>query len=185
MALLHSGQDIAASVILGLLMGASGLEGFFNFCLGCVFFGLGIRFKLISPAVYRIYANTKDSVINGWHWANVEAAKATAPKEVVREAGSNGVQTKADLKYKRVKTDEYIVSDFHLIRNMQVCPTSLLRSLLTWGGANSLLTAFVVTEHILFHATRSRRARGSVQAGEPLAQRFHYGDHRCGARGPR
>ena len=116
MALFHNGNNIAASVFLGLLMGAAGLEGFGNFCLGCVFFGWGIQFGIIPPAVYRIYANTRESVVAQWEWANVEAAKSEPPKELVHA----GNQSRADLKYKRVKTDEHIVSDFHLIRNMQV-----------------------------------------------------------------
>eukprot|EP00041_Stephanoeca_diplocostata_P019409 m.418837 g.418837 ORF g.418837 m.418837 type:complete len:1030 (-) comp21294_c1_seq7:310-3399(-) len=115
-ALYFNGNYVAGAIILGLLLGAAAMEGFLNFCLGCVFFGLGIRFKLIPSHVYRIYANTKDSVAGAWDWANVTAKSAKQPSEVVFA----GDKTPADLKYKRVKTDEYTIRDFDLVRHMQV-----------------------------------------------------------------
>ena len=57
------GETIAGAVFLGMLMGAAALEGFANFCLGCLFFGWGIRFGIFPSAVYRIYANTRQNVI--------------------------------------------------------------------------------------------------------------------------
>lgn len=74
------------------------------------------RFHLIPSHVYRIYANTKDAVAGAWEWANVTAKSAKKPTEVVFA----GEKTPADLKYKRVKTDEYTIRDFDVVRHMQV-----------------------------------------------------------------
>lgn len=39
------------------------MEAFLDFCLGCVFYGLGIRFGLIPPFVYRIYTNIREVLV--------------------------------------------------------------------------------------------------------------------------
>jgi hypothetical protein len=116
MALFHNGNEIAGSVVIGMLLGAAALEAFLNFCLGCVFFGLGIQLGLIPDTVYRIYTDTRDKVAKGWHYSNDAGRNSEAPKEVYPAFA----KTSADLKYKRVKSDEHILSDFHVIRNMQV-----------------------------------------------------------------
>eukprot|EP00040_Diaphanoeca_grandis_P030427 m.179806 g.179806 ORF g.179806 m.179806 type:complete len:1009 (+) comp31989_c3_seq5:109-3135(+) len=114
MILFHNGNYIASSVIIGGLLGAASMECFLDFCLGCLFFSWGIRFNLIPPSVYTIYANTKDKVIGGWNYVNKMDPKPQPPNEF------NITTDKADLKYKRVKTDEYILSDFDFVKNMQV-----------------------------------------------------------------
>lgn len=55
--LLLSGQRLAGTIVVGALILPAGLEGIFDFCLGCWMFGIAISFNLISPAVYRPYLN--------------------------------------------------------------------------------------------------------------------------------
>ena len=56
---------LGAAWLIGLA-GAAGLEAFLNFCLGCVFFGWGIRFGLIPANVYTVHLNTKAETENTW-----------------------------------------------------------------------------------------------------------------------
>jgi Domain of unknown function (DUF4395) len=45
------GSDVAAGVVLGLLVVAAGLESIFAYCLGCQVFGLLMRTRLIPESV--------------------------------------------------------------------------------------------------------------------------------------
>lgn len=69
---------IPGAVVMGGLLGAAALEGFCNFCLGCVFFGLGIRFGLIPKHVYRIFTNTKMETVEGWKYENTPNTKVSS-----------------------------------------------------------------------------------------------------------
>lgn len=42
-----------------MLAGATFLQGFVDFCLGCFIFGYLIRFGLVSKSIYRLHANTR------------------------------------------------------------------------------------------------------------------------------
>jgi glutaredoxin 3 len=98
-------HEIVGAVWIGMLAGASGLEGkkccswsasisplhsvvtvlgtdarlskltgrlsllaFFDFCLGCLFFGYGIQYGIISDQVYRIYTQTRQETIDSWEY---------------------------------------------------------------------------------------------------------------------
>jgi hypothetical protein len=45
-------HEVVGAIWIGMLAGASGLEAFADFCLGCVFFGLGIQFGLLPDNWY-------------------------------------------------------------------------------------------------------------------------------------
>uniref|UniRef100_A0A7S2I7X6 Glutaredoxin domain-containing protein n=1 Tax=Helicotheca tamesis TaxID=374047 RepID=A0A7S2I7X6_9STRA len=104
---------IPGAVVLAGLAGASGLEGFGNICVGCIFYQLGIRFGLIPDHVYRIYTSSRQEIEDSWDYMNT-ASNAPRPESVDTDPSSA-----IALKYKK-KTDEWTKDDFHLIRNMQV-----------------------------------------------------------------
>jgi len=55
--LLLGGQELAGTIVIGALIFPAGLEGFFDFCLGCWMFGIAISLNIIPPTVYRPYLN--------------------------------------------------------------------------------------------------------------------------------
>ena len=56
-ALLLAGQELAGTIVIGALIFPTGLEGIFDFCLGCWMFGIAISLNIIPPSVYRPYLN--------------------------------------------------------------------------------------------------------------------------------
>lgn len=105
---------VAGAVILGLLAGAAGLEGFCDFCLGCIFFSWGIRFKIIPSSVYRVYTSSRHEIVESWRY--VHSSSGATPPAYVDTDPVNA----AALKYKAARTDEFTKDDFDLIRNMQI-----------------------------------------------------------------
>lgn len=84
-----------------------------NFCLGCLFFGWGIQYKVFPDSVYRIYTSSKQEVEDSWDYMYKESG-AAKPEKVDTDPSSV-----ISLKYKK-KSDEWTKDDFDLIRNMQV-----------------------------------------------------------------
>lgn len=105
-------EYIGMAFMVGLAC-AAGLEGFANFCLGCLFFGWGIKFGLIPDYVYRIHTATRQETSDSWDYMYTKS-NAPAPVKVDTDP-SNPIS----LKYK-IKTDEWTKDDFDPIRNMQV-----------------------------------------------------------------
>lgn len=62
------GHEIVGAVWIGMLAGASGLEAFLDFCLGCLFYGFGIQFGLIPDSVYRIYTASRQEIVESWDY---------------------------------------------------------------------------------------------------------------------
>lgn len=56
-ALLLSGQELGGTIVIGMLIMPTGLEGVFDFCLGCWMFGIAISLNIIPPSIYRPYLN--------------------------------------------------------------------------------------------------------------------------------
>lgn len=50
------------------LLGAVALNGFVDFCLGCVFFAWGIRFKVFPKTLYTVSISEKPDM--KWTWAD-------------------------------------------------------------------------------------------------------------------
>lgn len=107
------GHEIGGAIWMGILAFAAGLEGFLNFCLGCVFYGFGIQFGLIPDAVYRIYTSSRQEIVDSWEYKYGDSM-ANAPARIDVNPASA-----ISLKYK-VKTDEWTKDDFDIIRHMQV-----------------------------------------------------------------
>ena len=55
--LLLGGQELAGTIVIGALIFPTGLEGIFDFCLGCWMFGIAISLNIVPPSVYRPYLN--------------------------------------------------------------------------------------------------------------------------------
>ena len=89
------------------------MEGFADFCLGCVFYGLGIDFGLLPKSTYRIHTATRQETVESWDYQNLDSG-APAPVRVDTDPSSP-----VSLKYKK-KTDEWTKDDFDLIKHMQV-----------------------------------------------------------------
>ncbi|XP_004342429.1 hypothetical protein CAOG_08260 [Capsaspora owczarzaki ATCC 30864] len=114
------GQSPAGgAVMLGLLMGAAGLEAFFGICLGCIMFDLFIRFGLLSRHI-----NT-----NAEHFWNEQSRfieesdrRLNEGKPVVRllySTLSPDSERTIPLRIK-VKTDEMRQEDFHIVKHMHI-----------------------------------------------------------------
>lgn len=145
-----TGHNIPAACVMGGLLGAAALEGFFDFCLGCVFYGLGIRFGLIPPHVYRIYTNIREETVSGWDYENLPSG-APRPERVDTDASSE-----VSLKYK-TRSDEWTKDDFHLIRNMQVSyfamPLSLAGLAVAFKLASGVMAFSVARMEVRPHET--------------------------------
>jgi len=120
--------------VLGLLAGAAGMEGFLDFCLGCLFFSWGVRFKLIPNDVYRIFTNSQEETRNAWAYAN----KSIGPEKPSRVPPTT--DSKIALTYKK-KSDEYILEDRRFVGHMQVgyfsVPMSLSGLAVAWKLATT------------------------------------------------
>jgi hypothetical protein len=108
-----TGNEVYGAIVLGGLAVAAGMEGFLDFCLGCVFFALGIRFNLIPNVVYRIYTSSRPEVVETWKFGNV-SCHPSQPSRVKTDPNDP-----VALEYK-IKSDDWTREDFHLVRHMQV-----------------------------------------------------------------
>jgi glutaredoxin 3 len=106
-------HEYVGLIFMAMLACAAGLEAFFNYCLGCVFYGIGIQYGLFPDYVFRIHTATLQETSDSWDYMYIDS---NAPKpEKVDTDPSNPIA----LKYKK-KTDEWSKDDFDPIRNMQV-----------------------------------------------------------------
>lgn len=95
------------------LAGAAGLEGFMDFCFGCLFYGIGIELGLIPDSTYRIHTSTRQETVDAWDYQNLDSG---APQPVKVDIDPSSA---ISLKYKK-KTDEWTKDNFDIVRNMQV-----------------------------------------------------------------
>lgn len=109
----------AASVVAAVLAFFAALEGFLNFCAGCWFFGLGIKFKIIPDSIYMVHINTLPET--KYHWA--EWTKRVHPPAPVRveerfapSLRPGGKPTRIDLHYKTGKTDDWEREAFDYVK---------------------------------------------------------------------
>jgi tellurite resistance protein len=108
-ALYFNGYYIVGAIILGLLSGAAGLEGFIDFCVGCFFFGYALKFKMVPTYVYAIATNTLEETKLAWEYMFLPSG-APAPVKAGDESSA--------LRYK-IKSAEWTKDDYSIIRNMQ------------------------------------------------------------------
>jgi len=130
---------IPGACVMGGLLGAAGLEAFLDFCLGCVFYGLGIRFKLIPAYVYRIYANSRQETVEAWEYEHLPS-NAPVPEKVDTDPSSE-----IALKYKK-RTDEWTKDDFSPVKNMQVAYFTMPLSLAGLAVAFKISSGIVTVD---------------------------------------
>jgi len=140
-----SGNYIAGAVVLGILLACAALEGFFNFCVGCLFFGFAIQLKMLPTYLYKRYANTRAETLDQWEYMN----SRSNPAELAPVAAVAGTRS-LDLKYK-VKTDEWTRDSFNVLKYVQISyfaiPMSIAGLAFAWklsscyAGSFSLATA--------------------------------------------
>ena len=116
-ALYFNGQYAAGAAVLGALAGAAALEGIFDFCLGCVFFGFVVQLRIVPDYVYRIATNTLEETKTTWEYTQLPSG---APAPVRKEPADAGADAAPVALCYKVKSAEWTKDDFHLVRNMQV-----------------------------------------------------------------
>eukprot|EP00523_Entomoneis_sp_CCMP467_P011515 CAMPEP_0168717948 /NCGR_PEP_ID=MMETSP0724-20121128/261_1 /TAXON_ID=265536 /ORGANISM="Amphiprora sp., Strain CCMP467" /LENGTH=1003 /DNA_ID=CAMNT_0008764437 /DNA_START=689 /DNA_END=3700 /DNA_ORIENTATION=+ len=109
-----AGHDIAAMVILGVLLIFAALESCFGYCAACHCFMIGIQWGLLPNSVYRIYTSARQELMDTWNYVHANQDVPT-PERVDTDPTS-----KIALKYK-TKTDEFTKNDFDWIRHMMPC----------------------------------------------------------------
>lgn len=97
---------------------AAGLEGFLGFCLGCVFFGYAIRFKLLPKELYSIYINSLPDTKYAWYDNNTWK-EFRKPESLTKEFEGHGAKTKIDF-VSKMKLEEDRRWDFHPIKHLKV-----------------------------------------------------------------
>ncbi|KAA8499144.1 S-type anion channel SLAH3 [Porphyridium purpureum] len=152
------GDYIPGAVVLGMLAGAAGLEGFADFCFGCFMFGYLVQFGLVDPDVYRIHLDTKEESVEAWKQEmpalkrdGVKAALALPEQHLVPPA-PDVKPLVTDLKYKAPKPDEWTRSDFDVIKHTSVDyfygPLGIVGLALMW----SVMASMIETPNTVWYA---------------------------------
>lgn len=74
-ALFLSGQSLGGVIVIGALIGPTGLEGLADFCLGCWMFGYAIEFGCVPASIYRPYLNSFASKAWAWNFTHDYSVK--------------------------------------------------------------------------------------------------------------
>ena len=117
--LLYFDCEIAGAVVLGCLSGPAALEGVFDFCLGCWFFGYMVKLGIVSDSVYHVHIDQKPAV---QRTLDLIDDFETELKKVVplqyREPGQP--KTAADVNLKRYKSDDHVRRGFNPVKNVHI-----------------------------------------------------------------
>jgi tellurite resistance protein TehA-like permease len=175
-------HEYVATAWMAMLAVAAGLEGFFDFCLGCVFFGYGIQYGLIPSHVYRIHTATRQETIDSWEYMYTDS-NAPEPTNVDTDPSSP-----VSLKYKK-KTDEWTKDDFDPIRHMQVSYFGMPLSITglsvafkiagNWTGPLAGLKRSIIVPDAWFHVTAAIGAFFSTLFFLMYATRLVMYPHKC------
>jgi tellurite resistance protein len=113
---------IVGSVFFAGLAGAAGMEGFLGFCLGCLFFGWGIRFGIFPKSLYRSYVAVRASQLEGWRYQNEREDRGnTGHVYRTLSNGSEAPVSAADYCYKpKHNTVVRRITEFNLIKFAKV-----------------------------------------------------------------
>ncbi|CAN0118074.1 unnamed protein product [Ascophyllum nodosum] len=133
-AFLLGDEPIVAQIFLGMLAAAAFLQGFLDFCLGCVIFELLLKYGLVSRAVYRLHVNTRADTVYAWEKNNVRTGKGVPPDAITYP--TKGLPSNpTDLRAKPGKEDEKW-ERFHVIKYCHMSyfmvPLSILGLALPW-----------------------------------------------------
>lgn len=118
-ALLLSGQRLGGTVVIGMLIGPTGLEGFLDFCAGCWMFGWGITFGVVPKSVYRPYLNLYTAKEWAYAFSHQDRNYPEAERVHVLPAGQT-TESATDLIRKDRFETEYKLQDSHLIKHARV-----------------------------------------------------------------
>jgi tellurite resistance protein TehA-like permease/glutaredoxin len=140
-------QYVACAFMAGLAV-ASGMEWALDFCLGCLFYSLGIQFGIFPDYVYRIYTSSKQEVEDSWDYMYTNS---NAPKPVKVNTDPTSA---ISLKYKK-KTDQWTKDDFDIVRHMQIAyfamPLALLALSVAFKMGGDFSASFNTTGTIRQH----------------------------------
>lgn len=118
-ALLLSGERLGGTIVIGLLIGPAGLEGFFDFCLGCWMFGLAINFGLVTPYIYRPYLNLFMDRVWAYNYVFKQPKQSEVPSAHLIPVLQKE-ETPVDLITKSRIESEYKNQDIHWIKHARV-----------------------------------------------------------------
>eukprot|EP01038_Epipyxis_sp_PR26KG_P006363 gene6363-8763_t len=118
-------QRVGGAIVIAMLAAASGLEGVFDFCLGCVFFGLAINLNILPKSLYQPYCN----MLQARKYAYDYTTKKRDLDHAINSHHNEINHTPVDL-IRKVRQDfEYKLNDFHLIKHCRVeffgCPMAI------------------------------------------------------------
>eukprot|EP00903_Cladosiphon_okamuranus_P016395 g15119.t1 len=128
-------KPIGAQIMLAILAMAAFLQGFLNFCAGCVVFGYLMKFGLVSEAVFRMHVNSRADTIFTWEKNNIRTGKNFSPEAVTYP--TQGLPSNpTDLRAKPAKEDDkwerfHVVKYCHMSYFMM--PLSILGLALPWA----------------------------------------------------
>lgn len=112
-------QREAGLAFIAGLAGASGLEGFLDFCLGCWMFGWGIKLGFLTPSLYRPHLNLMEDK----KWANAYKNIKTPYYKAINEhylLPGQFEETPVDLVRKVRHETEYKNQDYDVIRHTRI-----------------------------------------------------------------
>jgi glutaredoxin 3 len=133
--LYFTSMKIAGSVVCAMLALATGLEGFFDFCLGCFFFSKCIQYGIVPPYIYRVHAASRPELIATYKDTYQRSNTQAHAEPITTVSADPGC--KIQLRYK-IKSDVWIQNDFHVIRNMQAMYFAMPMSLASLAVALKL-----------------------------------------------
>lgn len=119
------------------LGGATALEGFVGFCMGCWMFGFLIKFGLVSPYIYQVFTNIKVETTAQWEEMNRRLHEA--PLQAVHVPFDAEHPTQVDYKF-QPKTDDQIREDFHMIKHVKISHFIMCMGLIGFADAYKLAT---------------------------------------------
>lgn len=128
-----SNQRVGGAIVLALLAGAAFLEGAFDFCVGCVFFGYMIRFGIVPANVYRPYLNARENKLWAYafnHEKRAFDAKTCHTKEHLMLTGQT-VATPIDVVRKIRPETEFKLQDVDLVRHMTIDAFAMPMAIMT------------------------------------------------------
>ena len=117
------GYPVGGAVVAAALAGAATLEWVLNFCVGCYFYGLGIRFGIIHPSVYHAYLNMLDSRRFGFDFNNPSLSLANrlpVPKNERVLLPGQTEATPVDLMRKNRVEATFKAQDFDVLRHTRI-----------------------------------------------------------------
>jgi tellurite resistance protein TehA-like permease/glutaredoxin len=118
-ALLLAGERLGGTIVIGILIFPTGLEGILDWCMGCWMFGLGIRYGIVPASVYRPYLNLYVDKYWAWDFSHSQP-EMPEPLRVHVTLPGQAAETPIDLIRKDRFETEYKMQDRHIIKHARV-----------------------------------------------------------------